>query len=85
MPIDGYSVLAVTLFDDFALSYNGLTLWRNVIGPISYCSEHIGAVIASYSYRSKLTDQHFLPLLVIAFPYLFMLFNFPISLCTMLE
>ncbi len=38
----------------FALSYNVLTLWRNVIASISYRFDHIGAVIASYSNRSKL-------------------------------
>jgi hypothetical protein len=43
----------------FALSYNALTLWRNVIASISYRPEHVGAIIASYSYRSKLMDQHY--------------------------
>jgi hypothetical protein len=30
-----------------------------VIDSINYRSEHIGAIIASYSYRSKLIDQHY--------------------------
>jgi hypothetical protein len=42
-----------------ALLYNVLTLWRNIIASISYSSEHIGAIIASYSYRSKLIDQRY--------------------------
>ncbi len=46
-----YSVIAITLHYIFALSYNVLTLWRNVIASISYRSEHIGAVINSISYR----------------------------------
>jgi hypothetical protein len=54
-----YSVIAITLRYVFALSYNVLTLWRNVIAYISYRSEHVGAVIASYSYRSKLIDQRY--------------------------
>jgi hypothetical protein len=51
------SVIAITLRYIFALSYNVLTLWRKIIASISYRSEHIGAIIASYSYRSKLIDQ----------------------------
>ncbi len=54
-----YSVIAITLRYVFALSYNVLTLWRNLIASISYRSEHIGAVFASYSYRSKLIDQRY--------------------------
>jgi hypothetical protein len=54
-----YNVIAITLCYVFALSYNALTLWRNVIDSISYRSEHIGAVIASYSYRSNLIDKRY--------------------------
>ncbi len=56
-----YNVIAITLRYVFALSYNALTLWRNVIASISYRSEHIRDVIASYSYRSKLIDQRYRP------------------------
>jgi hypothetical protein len=41
-----------------------------VIDSINYRSEHIGAIIASYSYRSKLIDQHYPPI-----SYLFSLFG----------
>jgi hypothetical protein len=51
-----YSVIAITLRYVFALSYNALTLWRNVIATISYRPGQIGAVIASYSYRFKHID-----------------------------
>jgi hypothetical protein len=70
-----HSVIAITLHYVSALSYNVLTLWRNVIASISYRSEQIGAVIASYSYCSKLMDQRYCFLLVIAFPDLNLLFN----------
>jgi hypothetical protein len=32
---------------------------ENVIASISFRSEHIGAVIASYNYRFKLINQRF--------------------------
>jgi hypothetical protein len=54
-----YSVIAIMLRYIFALSYNVVTLWRNIIGSISYRSGYIGDVIASYSYRSKLIDQRY--------------------------
>jgi hypothetical protein len=74
------SVIAITLRYVFALSYNILTLWRNVVASISYCSEHIGADIASDSCRSKLIDQR----------YRFSVFgsafsNSPVSLCSELQ
>jgi hypothetical protein len=54
-----YSVIAITLRYVFAFSYNVLTLRRNVVTSISYRSEHIGAIIASDTYRSKLIDQRY--------------------------
>jgi hypothetical protein len=54
-----YSVIAITLNYVFALSYNVLTLWRNVVASISYRSEHIGADITYDSYCSKLIDQRY--------------------------
>jgi hypothetical protein len=54
-----YSIIAITLRYVFSLSYNALKLKINVIAFISYRSEHIGIVIASYSYRSKLKDQRY--------------------------
>ncbi len=54
-----YSATAITLRYIFALSYNSLTPWINVITCIVYRFEHIGAIIASYSYRSRLRDQHY--------------------------
>jgi hypothetical protein len=49
------SVIAIMLHYIFALLYNALTLWRNIIAR----SEHIGAVIASYSYGSKHIHQSY--------------------------
>jgi hypothetical protein len=49
-----YSLIAKTPRYVFSLLYNALTLWRNVIASIGYCSEHLGAVIASYSYPLNL-------------------------------
>jgi hypothetical protein len=51
------SVIAITLRYVFALSYNALTLWRNIIASVSYRFEHLEAVIASYSYCSELVDK----------------------------
>ncbi len=34
-------------------------MWRRVIASIIYCSGHIGSVIASYGYYSKLIDQRY--------------------------
>jgi hypothetical protein len=38
---------------------NALTILSSVIASIIYCSGHIGAVIASYSYRYKLINQRY--------------------------
>ncbi len=53
------SVTSIMLHYVFALSDNALTLWRNVIAFVSYRSEHIGAVIASKSHRSKLLNKRY--------------------------
>ncbi len=60
-------IIATALRYVFALSYRALTFRRDVIASISYRSEHIGAVIASHSYRSKLYIDALLLLLVITF------------------
>ncbi len=54
-----YRVVAITQRYVFALSYDVLTLWRNVVASISYRSEHIGALIAYDSCRSKIIDQRY--------------------------
>jgi hypothetical protein len=51
-------VTAIMLRFDFALSCNDFIFSRIVYASISYCSEHTGAMIASYSYRSDIIDQH---------------------------
>ncbi len=53
------SVIAITLRYVFALSYNVLPLWRNVIAFIRYRFKHIVAFIASHRYRSKLINQRY--------------------------
>ncbi len=53
------SVITITLRYVFALSYNVLTLWRSVIASITYRSEHIGAVIPSYSCHSNIINQRY--------------------------
>ncbi len=60
------------------LSYNVVTLWRNVIASISYRSEHIGAIIASYSYRSKPIDQC---RIIASISYCYSLFGSAFQLC----
>jgi hypothetical protein len=50
-----YSVIEITLRYDFALSQIAAILSRIVIASNSYSYDHIGPVIASYSYRSALT------------------------------
>jgi hypothetical protein len=54
-----YSVISITLSYVFASSQNTLTLLGSVIASIIYRSRHIGAVIASYGYCSKLIDQRY--------------------------
>jgi hypothetical protein len=54
-----YSDIAITLHYDFSLSHNALILSRIVITSNSYRSEHVGPIIASYSYRSDVTDKHY--------------------------
>ncbi len=49
-----YSVIAITLRYDFALSHNASTLSRKVIASFSYRSGFREIVIAYYSYRSSL-------------------------------
>jgi hypothetical protein len=48
-----YSIIAITLRYDFALSHNAFTLSN------SYHAEHIGPVIAYYSYRSDIIDKRY--------------------------
>jgi hypothetical protein len=54
-----YSVIAITLRYDFAISHNTFLLSRTVIAFNSYRSVHIGPVIVSYSYRSDVIDKHY--------------------------
>jgi hypothetical protein len=80
-----YSVILLTLRYVFALLHNALTLLRSVIASFTYRSGHMGAVVASYSYCSKLIDQRYrfysLSLLfIIAFPLLCTCFSLiPVS------
>jgi hypothetical protein len=69
----------------FDLSYNALTLWKNVIASISCRSMHKGAVIASYSYRFKLIDQRNHLCLLPLFLTWICFSTYPICLCTKLE
>jgi hypothetical protein len=70
-----YSVISITLRYVFALLLNALPLWR-VIASIIYRSRHIGAVITSYSYCSKLICRSALMLLfVITFLLFFICFS----------
>ncbi len=78
----GSLVIAIKLRYLFALSCNTLSLRRNVIVSIINRSEHMGAVIASYSYRSKFIDQHYL---VIGLRIWICFSTFPISLFTELK
>jgi hypothetical protein len=78
------SIITITPRYVYVLSYNALTLWKNVIASISYSSEHIGASIASYSYHSKLLDQHYCFSLLSLFLF-WICFSTPISLCAELE
>ncbi len=43
----------------FALLHNALTLLRSAFASLIYHSGHIGAMIASHSYFSKLIDQRY--------------------------
>jgi hypothetical protein len=63
------SVIALYLRYVFALSHNSLTLLRSIITSNIYCSGHIGAIIASYSYCSKLIDQRYCFYLLSLFRY----------------
>jgi hypothetical protein len=54
-----YCVMAIRLHYDFAFSHIAFILYRIVTASISYCSRHIGPVIASYSYCSDVIDQHY--------------------------
>jgi hypothetical protein len=81
-----YSIIAITLLHVIALSYSTLALWRNVIASISYGSEHIEAIILSYSYCYMFIDQVVAStVLVLAFPSLSLLFNFSNSFVFRLE
>ncbi len=55
-----YSVTAITLRYDFALSHNAFILFRIVIASSSYRSEYIGPVIASYRYRADGIHKRYL-------------------------
>ncbi len=57
--VQRYSVTAITLCYDFALLNNAFQPSRTVIASNSYRSVHIGAVIASYSYRSDIIDKRY--------------------------
>jgi hypothetical protein len=52
-----YSIIAIMLHYDFSLSHNAFILYRIVIASNSYRSEHIGPVIASYTYRCDVIDK----------------------------
>jgi hypothetical protein len=54
-----YSVTAIMLRYDFALSHNAFIFTRIVIASNSYHFEHIEPVIASYSYRSNVKDKRY--------------------------
>jgi hypothetical protein len=54
-----YSVIAITLCYDFALSHNAFTLSVIVITANNYRPKHTGSVIASYSYSSDVRDQRY--------------------------
>jgi hypothetical protein len=75
-----YSVISIMLRYVAALSHNALTLLRSVIASIIYRFGHFYAIIASYSYCSKLRGQRYcfysLSLSVI----IYLLFNFSSSL-----
>jgi hypothetical protein len=64
----------------FALSHNACTLLRSVIASIIYHSGHISAVIASYSYCSKLILSTLLLLFFIAY-----LFIYYLSACQLIQ
>jgi hypothetical protein len=71
-----YSVLSRTRRYFFGILHNALTLLRSVISYIIYCTGHIGAVIASHCYCSKLIHRSALLLLfIIAFLLLFTCFS----------
>ncbi len=52
-----FSIIAIRLYYDFALSHNAFILSRIVTTYKSHRSEHIRPVIASYSYRSGVIDE----------------------------
>ncbi len=54
-----YSVTAIKLRYDFALSHDAFILYRIVIASRSYRSEYIGPVIASYSNRSDVIHKRY--------------------------
>jgi hypothetical protein len=57
--IKRYSGISITIHYVFVLSHNAVTLIRSVIASIVYFSGHKGAVIASYSYCSKLIENRY--------------------------
>jgi hypothetical protein len=66
-----YSVISITLRYISALSHT-LTLLKSLITYIIYLSVHIGAVIASYSYCSKLIGQRYCFYLLSLFYYYYL-------------
>jgi hypothetical protein len=79
------SVVAISLRYVFALSNNSLTLLGSVIDSIIYRTRHIDAVIASYSYCSKLIDQHYCFYSLLLSVIMYLLFTSPIPLSKELE
>ncbi len=79
-PLKCYSGIAITLRYIFALSHSDLTLLRSVIAAIIYRFGHIGAVIASYSYCSKLIYQHYCFCSLLLSCYYLSAFNFSNSI-----
>jgi hypothetical protein len=72
------ALLLITLHYIFALSHSSLTLQRNNIASIVYRSGHIGVIITSDSYCSKLTDQCYCLYLLLLYVMMYLLSTSPI-------